>query len=1300
MKRNILFLIFSILSLVVFSQNINYQLRISELMATADNNDGGGFGGAQDPTWFIWIMDDGTNASAVSSWQATGCISTTNTYNVWWTGNPSNGPNIPYNWLTINNSNATSILTEMEGFEDDCGQRCTYETSCGTFGLFDDDNRDSRASSGNINILADPPCSWNQYTIQNGDYFARIEIYWEYVSIDPGSITGDQSICPSNGDPQILNSVNPGSPATLSWATYQWQESIGCTGSFVDIFGATAADYDPPAGVTQNTCYRRVVTTNCSSLASNEITVSLNTLSTNPSSIIPNPTSICGSGQLDLSVNGGSLGTGAQWVWYNGDPNAGGTIIGTGNPLSSINISSTTDFYVRAEGNCDSSSTINQLVIVETPSTAPSSLTSSQTTICEGDAIDLTANGASLGTNALYAWYDSNPTTNPSTPIFTSTTNIFSGLTPTSSSTYYVRLEGCDTTAAVSVAITVETLSQEATTITATNNTVCSGSPTTLTLSGGILGSGAIWTWYEGGCGAGTAIGNGTQITVNPITQTTYFARAEGTCNTTNCISITINTQDLSSAPTAIIPSLNTICPGDISLLSVSGGSLGANATWQWYANSCGTNSIGSGSTITVSPSTSTTYYVRAEGTCNTTACADITITVNDLSTDPTTITPSASTVCSGSSVNLSVSGGILGTNATYEWYTGSCGGNYVGSGNPISVSPTTSTNYFVRAEGSCNTTNCVNQTITVDPVSTTPLLINASSNTICPGSSSTLAVSGGFLAPNDTYFWYENSCGATNAIGSGNQITVSPLANTTYYVRAEGPCGNTTCIDITISLSTTSVAPTAIVASNTSICAGQSSVLSVSGGSLGSGATWQWYSNTCGGTGLGSGNSISVSPTTTTTYYVRAEGTCGNTTCESITITVGAGVSPPTSAQCTNNNICPGETTDISVIGPTLPAGYTYVWYTGACGAVPFGVGTNLQVSPTTTTTYYVNAVGTCGATSCEQVTVTVQNGSIPATGITSSSNNFCSGESTTLTVDGGLLSSGANWTWYQNSCGGTLLGTGNSISVTPQSSTSYYVRAEGGVCGNTNCESIFISTQDVVVHMNPFDTICGTGFPFILENGEPIGGTYSGPGVNNNTFYPSIAGTGTHTITYEYTSANGCTGSSSRDIVIIESTLNGSIVIDQLPCGEGGVTLYANVSGGEGFLYFYWNDGEIENPRNYVQEGIYSVMIQDSKDCILELPSVEVTEEMDCFEIPNTFTPNSDGKNDTWNLDFSNYTNLKIEIFSRWGNLVWESTDLIINWDGNSLSGKALPSNTYYYILSLNNGEKTQNGPVILLR
>ena len=112
-------------------------------------------------------------------------------------------------------------------------------------------------------------------------------------------------------------------------------------------------------------------------------------------------------------------------------------------------------------------------------------------------------------------------------------------------------------------------------------------------------------------------------------------------------------------------------------------------------------------------------------------------------------------------------------------------------------------------------------------------------------------------------------------------------------------------------------------------------------------------------------------------------------------------------------------------------------------------------------------------------------------------------------------------------------------------------------------------------------------------------------------------------------------------------------------------------------------WNDGIIENPRYFVQEGIYNVMIQDSKECLLSLGDVEVTEEMDCFEIPNTFTPNTDGTNDTWNLDFSNYTSLNLEIYSRWGRLVWKSTDLIIHWDGRSIEGTNLPSGTYYYIL-----------------
>ncbi len=83
------------------------------------------------------------------------------------------------------------------------------------------------------------------------------------------------------------------------------------------------------------------------------------------------------------------------------------------------------------------------------------------------------------------------------------------------------------------------------------------------------------------------------------------------------------------------------------------------------------------------------------------------------------------------------------------------------------------------------------------------------------------------------------------------------------------------------------SVAPSSISASATLICTGGSVTLDVAGGSLGTGASWEWYRGSCGGTYIGSGTSITQSPTSTTTYYVRAEGTCNTTACASVTVTV-----------------------------------------------------------------------------------------------------------------------------------------------------------------------------------------------------------------------------------------------------------------------------------------------------------------------------------------------------------------------------------------------------------------------------
>ena len=80
----------------------------------------------------------------------------------------------------------------------------------------------------------------------------------------------------------------------------------------------------------------------------------------------------------------------------------------------------------------------------------------------------------------------------------------------------------------------------------------------------------------------------------------------------------------------------------------------------------------------------------------------------------------------------------------------------------------------------------------------------------------------------------------------------------------------------------------------------------------------------------------------------------------------------------------------------------------------------------------------------------------------------------------------------------------------------------------------------------------------------GVPTGGIFSGIGVSGTNFNPSIAGTGTHTITYDYTDTNGCSGSSTTDITVISAP---PLVIDSIPdlCVNGApVTLIGNPSGG----------------------------------------------------------------------------------------------------------------------------------------
>ncbi len=106
------------------------------------------------------------------------------------------------------------------------------------------------------------------------------------------------------------------------------------------------------------------------------------------------------------------------------------------------------------------------------------------------------------------------------------------------------------------------------------------------------------------------------------------------------------------------------------------------------------------------------------------------------------------------------------------------------------------------------------------------------------------------------------------------------------------------------------------------------------------------------------------------------------------------------------------------------------------------------------------------------------------------------CSGNTSNLTVNG-ILNDASQWKWYAGSCGGTFLGSGSSITVMPTSSTTYYVRGEGGCASASECTSVSINIASPIV-LNTNDSGSGSLRAAIVCAGD--GGTI--------TFDPSVLG------------------------------------------------------------------------------------------------------------------------------------------------------------------------------------------------
>lgn len=172
----------------------------------------------------------------------------------------------------------------------------------------------------------------------------------------------------------------------------------------------------------------------------------------------------------------------------------------------------------------------------------------------------------------------------------------------------------------------------------------CIGGPTSLgaTLSDTAgMSSNLVYQWetsINGSTWTPRIGATGTVLNINPTTaaDAIYYrliVATPGNLNNTTCRyvsnSLLLTAKTSSTAALSATTNKLSFCPGETVTLSAIGGSLGTNAVWRWYSGSCGGTPIGTGQTLTFTPAAAGTFYVRAEGDCNTTICRSVTLSVN-----------------------------------------------------------------------------------------------------------------------------------------------------------------------------------------------------------------------------------------------------------------------------------------------------------------------------------------------------------------------------------------------------------------------------------------------------------------------------------------------------------------------------------------------------------------------------------------------------------------------------------------------------------------------------------------------
>ena len=238
----------------------------------------------------------------------------------------------------------------------------------------------------------------------------------------------------------------------------------------------------------------------------------------------------------------------------------------------------------------------------------------------------------------------------------------------------------------------------------------------------------------------------------------------------------------------------------------------------------------------------------------------------------------------------------------------------------------------------------------------------------------------------------------------------------------------------------------------------------------------------------------------------------------------------------------------------PAVP--YTFTWTPSA--TLDNDTIVNPVATPTSSTTYTISVYDQFyNCTSTASVTVNVNPPPVVAL---SPMNDICI-DGSPFALTGGTPS------------GGTYSGPGVSNNIFDPAvagvgtHTIVYTFIDNLGCSGSDSTTIIVNDLPVVT-LPTFPTVCSNATAMNLTTGVPLGGTYSGPGVNANTFNPSSVGSGIFSITYTYTDGNGCTNSMVRNI-----TVNDAPVANAGPDVNGNTTLTGSATGGTPPYTYVWS-------------------------------------------------------------------------------------------------------------------------------